>query len=827
MAAIPDRLEEKWRKLWAESGVYKFDRSKSRPEVFSIDTPPPTVSGFLHPGHACSYAHIDFIARFQRMRGKEVFFPMGWDDNGLNTERRVQLMLGITCDPSLPYDPDFEPPAKPGKVSVKVSRPNFVEQCAKVTETLEEKYFELWSDLGLSVDWSQGYTTIGQHSIRTSQAAFLRLRRRGLVYRAESPTLWDIDYTTAVAQAELEDRQVQGAYHRLRFQPVSTEDHVLIDTTRPELLPACVALVAHPDDERYQSLFGTDVVTPLFGVRVPVVAHELADPEKGTGIAMICTFGDTTDVTWWRELGLPLRMVLQRTGRFAPTPPAAIVGEPGLAAYAELAGKNVKQAQRRIVEMLADAGDLVEAPRPIEHSVKFWENGTRPLEIITNQQWFVKYPPKEEILARGKELQWWPEYMHVRYENWTKGLIGDWNITRQRYFGVPFPVWYPIDGEGAVLHERPIFARGDRLPIDPSIAVPDGFMAAQRNQPNGFAADPDVMDTWATSSLTPEIAGHAIDDPDLFGRVFPMDLRPQAHEIIRTWLFYTVVRSQYDYGMLPWKNTMISGFVTDPDRKKLSKSVDNSAVTPEVLIAEYGSDPVRYWASGGRPGQDTIFDRNQIKIGRRLTIKIANFARFIRGFPAPEAGTEITAPLDRAMLACLGQVITNVTDSFEAFDYKSANERVEAFFWALCDHYLELVKERCYEGDQSALAALGLAQSIMLRMFAPVLPFITEEVWSWTHSTSIHRERWPELAELPGKGDPAVLEVAVAAITEIRKAKTGQNVSMRADLAGISIAAPSATLRLLGESIDDIKRAARAHEVELTEADTLTVGIAP
>ncbi len=492
-------IEAKWRREWAERGTYRFDRTKPRNEVFSIDTPPPTVSGTLHPGHCFSYTHTDIIARYQRMRGKEVFYPMGWDDNGLNTERRVQLMLGVTCDPSLPYDPDFSIPNKRLKPTVAISRPNFVECCATVTTQLEKQYFELWSALGLSVDWTQTYTTIGKHSIHTSQYAFLEMLTKGLIYRTEAPTLWDVDFRTAVAQAELEDRDIPGAFHRLRFRAEADETPIFIETTRPELLPACVALVAHPDDERYQHLFGTTALSPLFDVAVPIVAHHLAEPGKGSGIAMICTFGDTTDVTWWRELKLDLRAIVDKAGRITEEMPHGIVSERGRHAYAQLAGKKVAQARETIVALLSASGELEGTPRPTNHPVKHWENGTKPLEIVTNRQWFIQYPAKSDMIARGEQLRWAPEHMKARYDDWVNGLNGDWNITRQRFFGVPFPVWYPIEADGTVAPDRPIVAHVEDLPVDPSVAVPEGFTAQQRDVPGGFTADPDVMDTWATS----------------------------------------------------------------------------------------------------------------------------------------------------------------------------------------------------------------------------------------------------------------------------------------------------------------------------------------
>ncbi|MHB8671765.1 MAG: valine--tRNA ligase [Acidimicrobiales bacterium] len=844
-------LDAKWRARWAEDSVYRFERerARSRADVYSIDTPPPTVSGNLHPGHVCSYTHTDTIARFWRMRGRQVFYPMGWDDNGLNTERRVQLMLGVRCDPSLPYDPDLQrpdqPPAK-GARPVAVSRPNFVELCREVTVQLEGAYHQLWSTLGLSVDWDLTYTTIGEQARRVSQRAFLRLLARDLVYRTEAPTLWDVDFQSAVAQAELADRELPGAYHRLRFvvtgrggpaEPAG-EGAVEIETTRPELVAACVALVAHPDDDRYRGLVGREVLTPLFGVRVPVLAHPLADPEKGSGIAMICTFGDTTDVTWWRELGLPIRPVVGRDGRLLPVP----WGDPGWECedaaaagrrYGELAGKTVAQAQKRIVEMLAQSGEMVDAPRAITHPVKFWENGSRPLEIVTSRQWYVRLPPREELLERGRELRWHPAHLRVRYENWVNGLAGDWNITRQRFFGVPFPVWYPIGQDGAVDQSRPLVADEARLPVDPSTDAPDGYRPDQRGRPGGFTGDPDVMDTWATSSLTPQIVSGWVDDPDLFARVFPMDLRPQAHEIIRTWLFYTVVRSHYEHGSLPWSDAAISGFVIDPDRKKLSKSAGNAVDEPMALIEEYGADAVRYWAANGRPGTDVALDRNQFKVGRRLAVKVLNASRFVLSGVGASAerpgGTVVAEPLDRAMVSALGRLVAACTRDFEGYDYARALERTESFFWSFCDDYLELVKGRAYgaRGESAAASAhqaLESILSVLLRLFAPFLPFVTEEVWSWWQEGSVHRAAWPTPEEVSGalgvaEGPPedpeaeGLIELTAAVLGQVRRAKSEARRSMRAPVARVTVRDRPDRLALLAQAEADLREAGAIAEL--------------
>jgi len=777
-------LEAKWAERWQADGTYRFDRNHTRAQVYSIDTPPPTVSGSLHVGHVFSFTHTDLIARFQRMRGKAVFYPMGWDDNGLPTERRVQNYYGVKCDPSLPYDPGFQPPEKPGKQAISISRPNFIELCNRLTAEDEKAFEDLWRYLGLSVDWSLTYATIDRRAQRISQTAFLRLLNRGIAYQLEAPTLWDIDFRTAVAQAELEDREQPGAYHRIRFaRPGST--FVEIDTTRPELIPACVALVAHPDDARYQPLFGTEVVTPLFKVPVPVKAHPLADPEKGSGVAMICTFGDITDVTWWRELKLPVRAIIQPNGAFRPL----TWGSPGWesrevaaaqAVYDQLTNLSVTKARARIVELLKESGDLIGEPRPITHPVKFYEKGDRPLEIVTSRQWFIKtMDSREELLARGSELQWHPEFMRHRYDNWVNGLSGDWCVSRQRFFGVPFPVWYPIHADGQIDYARPIVPDESQLPMDPSSDTPPGFSPDQRNQPNGFAGDPDVMDTWATSSLTPQIAADWLGDPDLFARVFPMDLRPQAHDIIRTWLFTTVLRSELEHGSLPWSHTAISGFVTDPDRKKMSKSKGN-VITPMEFLKEFGSDGVRYWAANVRPGGDGIFDVGEIKVGRRLAIKMLNAAKFALMQAEPRG--PITEPLDRGMLSSLSTLVRESTEQFEAYDYSKVLEQSERFFWSFCDDYLELVKGRRYgdftpEGAASANSAMLVALSTLLRLFAPFLPFVTDEVWSWWQDGSVHNAEWPtpqEVVEPIGGHDAnavQVFEQTRAALGEIRRIK--------------------------------------------------------
>jgi valyl-tRNA synthetase len=796
---VPERpslegLEARWSAAWEQAGTYRFDRRAPLERIYAIDTPPPTVSGSLHVGHVFSYTHTDTIARFRRMRGREVFYPMGWDDNGLPTERRVQNYYGVRCDPSLPYDADFEPPAEPSaKEPIAISRPNFVELCLRLTATDEQAFEELWRALGLSVDWSMTYTTIGPLAQRISQRSFLGLLERGEAYQVEAPTLWDVDFQTALAQAELEDRERPGAMHRVRFPLAGGAGEALIETTRPELIPACVALLTHPDDERHAHLVGREARTPLFGTSVPVLSHPLVERDKGTGMVMVCTFGDLTDVTWWRELGLPVRAVIGADGRLLELPWGVAGWEvPDLErardVYGELAGLTINQARRRIVELLAASGDLVGEPQPVNRAVKFFEKGDRPVEIITSRQWFIRtLAHRDALIEHGRRLRWHPAYMRARYEDWVNGLNGDWCISRQRFFGVPFPLWYPLDAHGRVVHDQPIAAAPENLPVDPSTDVPDGYSAEQRGRPGGFVGDPDVMDTWATSSLTPQVVGRKDEDPDLYARTFPMDMRPQAHDIIRTWLFTTVLRAHLDEGALPWSDAAISGWVLDPDRKKMSKSKGN-VVTPMHLIEEHGADAVRYWAASGRPGADTAFSAEQMKAGRKLAVKILNASKFALA-DLPAAGDALEHPLDRALVARLASVVDDATASFEDYDYARALERTETFFWWYCDFYVELVKGRRYEREAGAAASVSLALQLSLsalqRLFAPFLPFVCEEVWSWWQTGSIHRAAWPEADELRAAAGgaqaapDAALSLATDVLREIRKAKTHARRPMR------------------------------------------------
>lgn len=848
-----DGLEAKWDETWSAAGTYTFNREHCRADIFSIDTPPPTVSGSLHVGHVFSYTHTDIIARFQRMLGKEVFYPMGWDDNGLPTERRVQNFYGVRCDPSLPYTPDFVPPHQgtEGKAikaadQIPISRRNFVELCERLTVADEKQFESLWRHLGLSVDWSRTYQTIDANAQKVAQAAFLRNLARGEAYAAAAPGLWDVTFQTAVAQAELEAREYPGHYYRIAFHKPDGE-RLFIETTRPELLPAVVALIAHPDDERYQPLFGTTVTDPLFGQSVPVLPHPLAEPEKGAGIAMCCTFGDLVDVTWWRELQLPTHPVIRRDGRLVAQVPEWITLDCAKTLWTEAIGGRTPFAVRKaITAALRESGDLEGEPTATSRKTNFFEKGDKPLEIVTSRQWYIRNGGRDEqlrtaLLERGTELAFHPDFMRVRYANWVGGLNGDWLISRQRFFGVPIPLWYRLDEAGEVQWDAPLVPSEDSLPVDPSSHVPAGYTPEQRGVAGGFVGDPDIMDTWATSSLTPQIACGWLRDEDLFSKTYPMDVRPQGQDIIRTWLFSSVVRSHLEEHSLPWSDATISGWILDPDRKKMSKSKGN-VVTPMDLLQQFGSDGVRYWAASARLGTDAAFEVGQMKIGRRLAIKVLNASKFALAFAGSEPVSldlaAVTEPLDQAMLASLADVIDMATASLASYDHTRALEITETFMWTFCDDYLELVKSRAYDGAapgspivaqcsaaaRSARVGLAIALDSLLRLLAPYLPFATEEVWSWWRSGSVHRSAWPISAPMRLAGaNPALLTLAGEALAALRKVKSQAKVSMRTPITAATLTLPADGASDFEQIAADVLAAAWATDVTVVAGKVVAV----
>jgi valyl-tRNA synthetase len=844
--------EARWAETWDRTAIYAYDPERPREETFVVDTPPPTVSGSLHVGHVFSYTHADVLVRHRRMRGENVFYPIGWDDNGLPTERRVQNLFHVRSDARLPYEPGLglEPASgtrlkEPPRI---VSRQNFIELCLRVTRQDEEAFKTLWRRVGLSVDWRQEYSTIDDRCRRLAQVSFRDLFDKGHVYSVEAPTMWDVDFQTAVAQAEVEDRPTNGAFHDIAFGVEGAADAFVIATTRPELLPACVGVTAHPGDARYRHLFGRRALTPLFRVPVPIFASEVVDPEKGTGILMVCTFGDATDVQWWREERLALRQVVGRDGRLV----AVEFGVPGWEsrdaaaanqAYAALRGKSVSAARKAIVELLRDpAGSaggseapLRGEPRPLQHAVKYYEKGDRPLEFISTRQWFVRLLDKKDaLLAKGDQVQWHPDFMRLRYRNWTENLNVDWCISRQRYFGPAIPVWYPLDAAGEPDYAHPIVAPTAAMPVDPMTAPPPGFTEAQRDRPGGFRAEADVFDTWFTSSLTPQISSGWTTDPARHRRLFPADIRPQSHEIIRTWAFYTIAKAMLHEDTIPWRHVVVSGWILDPDRKKMSKSRGN-VVTPMHLLEEYGADGVRYWAASARLGTDAAFDEKVLKVGKRLVTKLFNAGKFVLSQGGPVA--PITAELDRAFVARLARLVERVTASYDEFDYAHALQDTETFFWSdFTDTFIELVKGRARaegEGAGSAIAALRLGLGVLVRLFAPVLPYITEEVWSWafaaeTATPSVHRAPWPaarDFAATAPPADTASFETAVACLAAVNKAKSEAGVSVGRGVRKLVLAASPATLATFAPVAGDVLAAARVDAHELVTAPNLAAGV--
>jgi len=786
--------EKKCQQLWEEKGVYKFSRVSSR-TLYAIDTPPPTVSGDLHLGHCYSYSQTDFIARFWRMNEYNVYYPMGWDDNGLPTERLVEKRLGI----------------KPEQVG----REKFVEAITETSRELEENYESLWRRLGLSVDWGYSYSTISRVARRISQYSFVDLYKKGLAYRASAPSIWCPLCGTAIAQAEVDDLERETNFVTIAFK-LNTGEILPIATTRPELLSACVAVFVHPEDQRYQGIIGRTALTPLFDREVPIKADSKANPEKGTGIVMCCTFGDTTDVEWWRFHNLPLISVIERDGKLNK-----LAGT--------YAGLEVKTAREKIINDLANKNLLLDQ-KHVPQTVRVHERCDTPVEYIETKQWFIKVlENRERFLEAGRSITWHPPYMHARYENWVKNLGWDWCISRQRYYGVPFPVWYCVAcGETAL-------ADPSELPIDPLVQRPSKPCECGSVE---FMPDNDVMDTWATSSVSPQIAGRWLEDNGLFEMLFPMTLRPQAHEIIRTWAFYTIVKSLYHFNKLPWTEVAISGWGMLPEGGKVSKSRGGGPLEPKDMMDQYSADAVRYWAASTGLGRDTVISEEKISIGHKLVTKLWNVTsfsmRFLDGYQPPQITPKL-APTDRWILSVLQRVIQKVTDSFKNYEYTSALDEVESFFWnILADNYLEMVKVRLYElpnedsKKESAKYTLHHVLLGVLKMLAPIMPYITEEAFQLHFvkhetSSSIHNSTWPmvsqemidESAESLGK---SLVGIAVA----VRRYKTTNQLRMGEPLNRLNITSPrEELLTYLHESLLDIKSVTRAENIDFSDTPIL------
>jgi valyl-tRNA synthetase len=771
---------------------------------------------------------------------------MGWDDNGLPTERRVQNYYGVKCDLSVPYIENYKPPFEGNAGNLKpsdwqpISRQNFIELCIKLSSEDEVKFQELWTRLGVSVDWSLIYQTIDNRARATSQAHFLRNLARNEAYQALAPGLWDVTFQTAVAQAEVEAREYPGEYYKIVFTVADGVDsqnargeQLYIDTTRPELLPSCVALIVHPDDERYNHLIGSDAFSPLFNVKVPIFAHRAAEIDKGTGIVMCCTFGDLTDVEWWREFGLDTRAILGKDGRITNNDCEWLENSPreARALFNEMKGKTVFTSRKILVDELRAHDLLIGEPQKTMRMASFYEKGDKPLEIVTSRQWYIKNGGKdddlrEKLLGAGEKLNFYPKFMQARYENWVNGLKSDWLVSRQRFFGVSFPIWYAVDSDGKVDYEQVIVPNESDLPIDPTIDVPNGFTSEQRNKSNGFTAENDIMDTWATSSLTPQIACKWLENErnndETFNKTYPMDLRPQGQDIIRTWLFSTIVRSHLENDTLPWENAALSGWILDPDRKKMSKSKGN-VVTPMHLLDEYSPDGVRYWAASAALGVDTAFELNQMKIGRRLAIKTLNIAKFVlstiktHGDLHEASVANVTNPLDVSMLLELKTVINKATNSLDEYKHSVALQVTEQFFWKFCDNYAELVKSRAYAGDKSAISALLTALDILLRLLAPYIPYTTEKARSFysaegdetVGNVSIHTAKFPCVGELEALNDDFAHEFDTACdiLMAIRGVKSKEKTSMRTPIVAITIRTPKIDASVIDNVTEDLRSA--------------------
>jgi valyl-tRNA synthetase len=760
-------VELKWQQTWAKKQIYKWDAQESKENSFIIDTPPPTVSGLLHMGHIFSYTQTDFIARFQRMFGKNVFYPIGFDDNGLPTERLVEKVKGVRAG--------------------QMERAEFIKLCQEVVTESEEEFRMLFRSVALSFDWSQEYQTISERSRALSQLSFIDLYNKNLIERRHAPTFWDPADRTAIAQAEIEDKEKNGVMNEIIF---TTEDgeNITIATTRPELIPACVAVFYHPEDERYLHLQGKSAITPIFNAKVSILADSSVEMEKGTGLVMCCTFGDQKDVEWWRSYKLPLKECVDLTGRLKN------------AGY--LDGITVNEARKKIIEDLKEKQILVKQTEIVQ-AVKCAERSGAALELVSTPQWYIKtLDHKDKLLEQARKCQWHPGYMQVRMENWINGLNQDWCISRQRYFGVPFPVWYSkrIGEEGKI-----IIAQAQQLPVDPLKDLPEGYTREE------VIADSDIMDTWATSSITPQLNSHGISDEyhldlERHKKLFPADLRAQAHEIIRTWAFSTLTKSYYHQNTIPWQHLMISGWCLAADKTKMSKSKGNT-VTPRELIVEKGADIVRYWAATSKLGVDITYSEETFKTGKKLATKLWNASKFvamhlahIKGAPTNQLADVdkgvICESLDKWILSRLHQTVKMATECFLNFEYSDARSAVEDFFWNdFCDNYLELVKVRIYCEDadkqkarQSAIYSIYHCLRTLLRLLAPIMPHLTEELNDLIYQgESIHqRGSWPKTNEQYYSQEAEKEGVNVAAILElIRKYKSLNNLSLRSELQAV------------------------------------------
>ena len=792
-------IEERCQALWEETGIYRFDPD-AQGEIFSIDTPPPYVSAaHLHVGHAMSYAQAEFVVRYQRMRGRRVFYPMGFDDNGLPTERYVETTHGI--DKS------------------SMTRSEFRQLCLEETTRGAVAYERLWRKLGLSVDWRMRYSTIDEHCRRTGQRSFIDLYERGRMYRSEEPVFWDPVMETSLAQADLETMERIARLYDIAFSSEDGEP-LVISTTRPELVPSCVALYHHPDDERYAHLAGTKAIVPVSGHEVPILADEDVVPEFGTGLMQVCTFGDAMDVQRWKRDGLALRLGIDGSGRMTE-----IAG-----AYA---GLPTEEARKRIVEDLRAEGRIV-GEHLIEQQVHVSERSRHPVEFQMRPHWYVKVLDlRDELLARAEEIVWRPAYMKTRLEHWVAGLRYDWNITRQRFYGVPVPVWYCRSCG------REVLARPEDLPVDPTEDAAPYEQCPHCGEAAGFDGDPDVMDTWMTSSCTPQINTNWAEGPDrpLALASWPMTLRVQAYDIIRTWLFYSLVKAHVHNGSVPWTHVMMSGWGLNEQGKKFSKrDMQGKPGTfnrydPEQVIDRYGGDALRYWAAGSHLGSDMRYNEQDVKVGRKLVLKLWNVARFVEQYlgefdPARDSVVVAERPAeDRWLVGTVERLVERVETEMEQFEYARAREALDHFFWNdFADDYIEIVKDRFWSPDRHSEHARNSARTtlvetlrVVLALYAPIVPFVTEEIYQHHYreregEVSIHAGGWPAR---PAEPTPPVPEMDVlrAVLDAVRAERTKVRLSQSKPLEEVVLDAPDGVQAALSELQMALLAAARTRNV--------------
>ena len=783
----PRESEKKWQEFWEKKEIYKFD-PKSKKPIYSIDTPPPTVSGDMHVGHAFSYSQEDFIARFQRMQDKNVFYPFGTDDNGLATERLIEKLNGVK--------------------SRSMERKAFVKLCLDTLEKIRPSFVQDWKNLGMSCDFSIFYSTINDHCQRIAQKSFIDLYKKGREYRKEAPTIWCSECQTAIAQVELKDREFDSFFSDIIFK-VGKED-LIIATTRPELLPSCVAIFYHPDDKRYKKFKGKKAKVPLFNQEVPIIEDAKVDQNKGTGIVMCCTFGDIFDIEWWYSHKLPLKISFTSEGKLDKN-----TGKYG--------GMAIKEARKSIIKDLEEKNLLIKKI-PIKHTVNVHERCGTEVEFLVTKQWFIRYLDlKEKFIEIGKKINWHPDFMRHRYENWIKGLNWDWCISRQRYFGVPFPLWYCKKcGEVILADEKD-------LPVDPLVDKPK--TACKKCKSNNFEPEKDVLDTWATSSLTPQLAIELIKDEKLKQKLYPMDLRPQAHDIITFWLFNTVVKSHLHYDKMPWHNVAISGYVLNPHGKKLSKSGDK-AIHPREMIKEYSADALRFWAASSKLGEDLPYQEKDIITGQKTIIKLWNASKFslmhLKDYNLKKP--KKLEMFDRWLLTKLSNVIKECTETFGNYEYIVTKLKTENLFWkTFCDHYLEIIKDRLYNEDKRGKTAKESAQYTLytsllsiLKLFAPIMPYITEEIYQYYFNKkeklkSIHISKWPEEV-LNDKVAEKVGDKAIEIIDRVRKFKAENKKSLKEE---IILTLNKNDEKDINPLIDDLKAVTNAKEIRFSKEEKI------